>query len=135
MKENIFSVTNAQKVLDFLSRSPGKECLSKEIQKATGISKSGLHFAVKHLIKYKLIRSELKGKSFFYSVDPGNPVIRQLKVLENTILLQTLVNKIKGSSKEIILFGSNSRGEDNAESDIDVFVLSHDSETIKKTVS
>lgn len=132
MKENVFSVTNAQKVLDFLSRSPGKDSLGKEIQKATGISKSGLHFAVKHLIKYKLIRGELRGKSFFYSVDPSNPVIRQLKILNNTILLQSLVNKIKSSSKEIILFGSSSRGEDSEDSDIDLFVLSHGPETIKK---
>ena len=132
MKENIFSVTNAQKVLDFLVRTPGKECLSKEIQRATGISKGGLHSAVKHLIKHKLVSGEQRGKSFFYSVDPSNSVIRQLKILKNTVLLQPLINKIKDSSKEIILFGSSSRGEDSSDSDIDLFVLSHDPETIKK---
>jgi len=132
MKENILSFTNDQKVLDFLSRSPGKEYLSKEIQKATGISKGGLHSAVKHLIKHKLIRGEQRGKSFFYSVDPANPVIRQLKVLKNTVLLQPLLNKIKELSKEIILFGSSSRGENSGDSDIDLFVLSHDPETIQK---
>lgn len=55
--------------------------------------------------------------------------------MKNTVLVQPLVNKIKDLSKEIILFGSSSRGEDSGESDIDLFVLSHDPETIKKTVS
>ena len=42
------------------------------------------------------------------------------------------VDKIKRNCKEIILFGSAARGEQTADSDIDLFILTHDPECVKK---
>jgi len=45
-------------------------------------------------------------------------------------LLEPLILKMQPLSVRIVLFGSASRGEDAASSDIDLFILSKDSETI-----
>ncbi len=100
--------TNAQKVLNFLIQSPGKQFLANEIEKATRISRAGVNY--------------------------NNPVIKQLKVLKTTMLLQPLVNKLKALSKKIVLFGSCARGENIASSDIDIFILADSSKAIKEKI-
>ena len=45
MKKILFT-TNPQKILEFLIQTPGEECLSREIQVATKISKAGTNFAL-----------------------------------------------------------------------------------------
>ncbi|MBA3061873.1 MAG: hypothetical protein FP833_02755 [Atribacteria sp.] len=73
--------TNAQKVLNFLIQSPGKQFLANEIEKATRISRAGVNFSLRKLAKEKLVLREKKAKIYLYSVDYNNPVIKQLKVL------------------------------------------------------
>ena len=108
--------TNAQKVLNFLIQSPGKQFLANEIVKATRLSRAGVNFSLRKLAKEKLVLREKKAKIYLYSVDYNNPVIKQLKVLKTTMLLQPLVNKLKAFSKKIVLFGSCARGENIADS-------------------
>jgi len=126
--------TNAQKVLNFLIQSPGKQFLANEIEKATRISRAGVNFSLRKVAKEKLVLREKKATIYLYSVDYNNPVIKQLKVLKNTILLQPLVNKLKALSKKIILFGSCARGENIANSDIDLFILADSSKALKEKI-
>jgi len=124
--------TNAQKVLGFLIQSPGKQFLANEIEKAAKVSRAGVNFSLRKLAKEKLVLREKKAKIYLYSVDYNNPVIKQLKVLKITMLLQPLVNKLKALSKKIILFGSCARGENIANSDIDIFILTDSSKAIEE---
>ncbi len=126
--------TNAQKVLNYLIQSPGKQFLANEIEKATRISRAGVNFSLRKLAKEKLVLREKKAKIYLYSVDYNNPVIKQLKVLKTTMLLQPLVNKLKALSKKIVLFGSCARGENIASSDIDIFILADSSKAIKEKI-
>jgi len=119
--------TNTQKILDFLVEHPGHQLLAKEIQKAIRISKGGANLSLRALVKKKLVRCQKKGKVFLYSVDPVEPFIKQFKVLKNIEFLSPLVNKIRGLSERIILFGSSARGEDTSKSDIDLFILTNSS--------
>ncbi|MCK5768211.1 MAG: nucleotidyltransferase domain-containing protein [Candidatus Atribacteria bacterium] len=127
--------TNAQKVLNFLIQSPGKQFLANEIEKAARISRAGVNFSLRKLAKEKLVLREKKAKIYLYSVDYNNPVIKQLKVLKNTMLLQPLVNKLKTLSKKIILFGSCARGENIVGSDIDLFILADNSKVIEEKIN
>jgi predicted nucleotidyltransferase len=126
--------TNAQKVLNFLIQSPGKQFLANEIVKATRLSRAGVNFSLRKLAKEKLVLREKKAKIYLYSVDYNNPVIKQLKVLKNIMLLQPLVNKLKAISKKIVLFGSCARGENIADSDIDLFILADSSKAIEEKI-
>ncbi len=126
--------TNAQKVRNFLIQSPGKQFLANEIEKAARISRAGVNFSLRKLAKEKLVLREKKAKIYLYSVDYNNPVIKQLKVLQTTMLLQPLVNKLKALSKKIVLFGSCARGENIAGSDIDLFILADSSKVIEEKI-
>lgn len=131
----IFSVTNSQKVLDFFASDPGREFLSSEIQKATSISRAGVYFALKALIKEGLISKRKKGKIIFYSIIYNDSSIKQFKVLQNVLMLRPLVLKLKPSSKKVVLYGSASRGENDPSSDIDLFILSKEPDETKKVIS
>jgi predicted nucleotidyltransferase len=131
----IFSVTNSQKVLDFLASNPGKEFFSSEIQKATSISRAGVYFALKELSKEGLVSKRKKGRIIFYSVTYNDSAIKQFKVLQSVLMLRPLVSKIKSLSKRVVLYGSTSRGEDDPSSDIDLFILSKDPEETERIIS
>ena len=132
---SIFSATNSMKVLSYLVENPGKEFLGSEIQKATSLSRAGIYIALHELIKQKMVSKTRRGKFLFYSLFYDEPVIKQFKVLKNILLLQAIVTKLKPLSKKIILYGSTSRGEDMADSDIDLFILSADPPKTKKLLS
>ena len=133
MNNSIVSTT-AQKILGFLTQNPGRQFLANEIQKATKISRAGVNFSLRKLVKEKLVLREKKAKIYLYSVDHNDPVIKQLKVLGTTALLKPLVVKAKKFSGKIVLFGSCARGENIPTSDIDLFVLANDHEKIRKLV-
>lgn len=126
--------TNAQKILDFLIQNPGKQFLANEIEKATKVSRAGVNFSLRKLAKEKLVIREKKAKIYLYSVDYNNPVIKQLKTLRSTMLLQPLLNELKKLSKKIVLFGSCARGEDIADSDIDLFILTDSPKAIEEKI-
>lgn len=128
----ILVMTNAQKVLDFLIKKSNQEYIEKEIQKAVKISKAGTNFALRDLVKSKLVKRAAKGKNYFYSLNYHDSVIKQLKVLQIVMLLASLVEKINTKSNKIILYGSCSRGENTETSDIDLLIVTNNSDEVKK---
>ena len=134
-RNSIFSVTNSQKVLHFLATNPGNDFLSNEIQKATSISRAGVYSALKELAKEGLVLKRKKGNVIFYTIIYNDSAIKQFKVLQNVLMLRSLVAKLKPSSKKIVLYGSSSRGENDPSSDIDLFILSKDPDETKKIIS
>lgn len=111
--------------------NPGGEFLGSEIQKATSISRAGVYIALRELIRQGLVFKTQKGKFLIYYVAYNDPVIRQFKIMKNIISLRPVISRLKSLSKKIILYGSSSRGEDSANSDIDLFVLSGNPDAIK----
>lgn len=69
-----------------------------------------------------------------YRANLRNPVARQFKVLFNVLALNDLVDKIKQVSDRIVLFGSCAEGTDVKDSDVDLFVLTSDTETVNREV-
>ena len=133
MKEILFK-TNPQKVIEYLIQKPGKEFLSKEIQLATKMSKAGANFALNDLVKTNLVNRQQKGKTYLYTINDENPVVKQLKILRTIMNLIPLIKKLKQKSSKIILYGSSSRGEDTEDSDIDLFIVTNLIEDIEKIV-
>lgn len=130
--EKILFSTNSQKILEFLIQDPGKEYLSREIQIVTKLSKAGTNFSLNDLVNTSFVKREKKGKIYLYKINFNHPVIKQLKVLRLIMSLDTLLKKLRGMSKKIILYGSSSRGENTRDSDIDLFVVTNAADEIEK---
>jgi len=134
-EKDIFGSTNALRVLSFLVENPGKDFLGSEIQKDTSLSRAGVYFALCDLVKQKLVSKAQKGKFSLYAVAYSDPIVQQFKVLRNIVSLNPVIYKLRLSSKKIVLYGSASRGEDFADSDMDLFVVSKDPAASKKAIS
>ncbi|MBI4982817.1 MAG: nucleotidyltransferase domain-containing protein [Candidatus Omnitrophica bacterium] len=132
---DIFGATNSLKVLSCLAENPGKEFLNSEIQKASLTSRAGAYFALKELVRQKLVSEQRRGRLIFYSIIHDDYAIKQFKILKSVLALRPLVLKLKPSSRKIILYGSYSRGENDPSSDIDLFILSRDPEATKEAIS
>ncbi|MEJ2744572.1 MAG: nucleotidyltransferase domain-containing protein [bacterium] len=133
--KGIFHATNPLKVLSFLVDNPTKDFQGKEIQQATRISRTGVYLALRGLVRSKLACEIRRGKFFAYSAACDNAVVKQFKVLKNLILLNTALSRLQPFSKKIVLYGSASRGEDDSNSDIDLFVLSHSPGAAKEAIA
>lgn len=133
---SIFVNTAEQKVLNFLAQNTGRSFFDKEVAQKTGVSRGATNQTLKDLTKSTLILKEKRGRMNFYQANAANPVLKAFKVLENVIRLFPFIERLKEKSERIILFGSASRGENYQDSDIDIFVLTHDAkeaaEKIKK---
>ena len=126
---------NHQKIIIFLGDYPERRFFSKEIAGKLDISLGGTHNALKYLSKEKIVEAEQKGNMKFYQINDENPLVKQLKTTAVIEKLLPLINKIKNACEEIILFGSASRGEQTRNSDIDLFILTHTPEEVKKDIS
>ncbi len=134
MKKNILFSTNSQKTLDFILRHPHRDFIEGEVQKSVRISKSGINYALRELETEGFICRDKRGKSFFYTLNRKNPVVRQLKVLQTIVEIEPLHKKLKAVASKIILFGSSCRGENTPGSDIDLFVVSHSKEQVEEEI-
>jgi len=135
MKKNIIVATNAQKILYFIIDHPIRDFLESEIQKATKISKSGVNYALRELITTDFLFRIKRGKTFFYTLNHKNLVVKQLKVIETINQLNSILEKLKPLTSKIILFGSSSRGENTADSDIDLLIISHNKDIVLKQIN
>ncbi|TRZ80083.1 hypothetical protein D4R86_04960 [bacterium] len=129
--KNIFFNTNTQKVLRFFIQNPTQFLLASDVIKNTNISRAGINFALRELLKEGLIQKEAKGKAYIYRVESELSVLKQLKVLDSVMKLHPLVKKIESLAEKIILFGSCARGENTEDSDIDLMMISHNKDEIK----
>lgn len=131
---NILVATNSQKVLNFLLDYPGKEFVEKEVQKAVRISKSGTNYALKELVHANFLYRIRKGKQCLYSLNYKNLVIKRLKITKVIMQIQRLLSSLRKLSSKVILFGSSAHGEDGADSDIDLFIVTHSKVEIEEKI-
>ena len=132
--DKLFFKTNTQKTLDFLISAGNGELERAEIEKKTRLSKAGVNFALKELVKFDLAAKKVKGRSHLYKADFSNPVVKQLKSLKIIIQILPLIKKISRFSQKVVLFGSSSRGENLPDSDVDLFILSRNKEAVKEII-
>lgn len=128
---SFFISTAEQRILSFLAQNFGQSFFDKEVAQKAKISRGATNKALRGLANSELVMKEKRGRMNFYQVNSHNPVLKGFKILENVILLFPLVKELGKTSEKIILFGSSSRGENYKDSDIDIFVLTHDKEEVK----
>ena len=130
MSHNIFSKTE-HKILAFLCRYPFKSFYAAEIADKASLSKGGTNQVLHALAQKGLLETKTKGRMTFYQVDIKSPLIKQFKILHNIVWIQGLAKKITPYSERSVLFGSCAKGEDTAESDVDILIIAKEGEKSK----
>jgi predicted nucleotidyltransferase len=123
--------SNIERILSLFFKEPEKEFDLKEISNKINLAHTSVKKNLNILIKEKLIirKNKIKGKRNFpiYRANINeNFVLIKKRFNEGEIIHSGLVNYLvkKTFPNLIMLFGSYSKGEDNEESDIDLFVES-----------
>ena len=124
MQNNFIIFTNHKKGLSFLAKFSDKESYEREIARKIGISYGSANKVLNDLYSNGLLKRRREGKMYFYSINKENAMFKPFKILNNIILLQPLIKKLKRLTKRIVLYGSCAEGTDNSESDIDLFIIS-----------
>lgn len=118
----------------FLS-NPMQQYHEREVVRQTCVSKGSANKMLKLLSNLGFLTKERKGRMIFYKLNASDSVVRQFKVLVNVYELKKLINVLMQHSRRIILFGSSAQGTDVKESDIDLFVLSTEKDSVRRSIA
>jgi len=129
-----FITPTSLNVLHFLLSNPMEQFHEREIVRRTGVSVGAVNQILRRFQRAGLVEKDRRGRTSLYRANLRNPVARQFKVLFNVLALNDLVDKIKQVSDRIVLFGSCAEGTDVKDSDVDLFVLTSDTETVNREV-
>lgn len=111
------------KVLLFFLRNPTTQVSYTSLRKRVGIAKATLSLHLSFLEKESLIAGEKLGLNKLYQANRENIIFKQLKILDNLLLLSSIKELHQKYPIEIYLYGSSARGEDTEGSDMDVIIL------------
>lgn len=135
MKEFLYN-KNPMKVFSYLSKSKNDENLyGSKIAEDIGINQGGTSIGLKRFKEMNILESENVGKTVVYRTKKDNPLVKAFRVFENILELNELIESIKPYSRKIILFGSCATGEDNIDSDIDIFIIADEKDRITEEIS
>lgn len=134
LTQYIFS-TAGQKVIEFLLVNADKQYTEKEISDSIKVKRSSINLALHRLSEEGIITRKKIGRTSLYGADADNVIIKELKVLQNLLLIYPLIEELKLESQKIILFGSNAKGSNTAESDIDIFVQTNNIKKVREIVN
>jgi len=121
--DNFFFSTNRLRIISFLAKFCDAEFHEREIARRIGVSFGSANRFLNELHAAGVLARHQKGKMLFYSFNPQDPALRQLKILLNIELLRPLVGKLREISSRIVLYGSCARGEDTSKSDVDLYLV------------
>jgi len=133
-KKMNFITSKSLEILYFLLSDPMEQFHGREIARQTSVSVGAANQFLRKFYKVGLVEMSKRGKTNLYRVNLKNPIARQFKVLFNVLTLNELIEKTKDDSDRIVLFGSCAEGTDVADSDMDLFVLTSDIETVQRKV-
>lgn len=111
------------KILSFFLRNPTKKVPYTIIRKTLKIAKASLTKYLKFLLKEEFIKVEVIGLNKIYELNKESVIVKQLKILDNLLLLSEIKRLCNKHEIEIYLYGSAARGEDTESSDIDLLVI------------
>ncbi len=115
--------TTHQKVLDFFITHPEQSFYGAELAKKMKLSAGGVNKVLKELERDRILEKNRRGKTDFYSLKDNQAIANQLKILSNLLRIESLVEDLKPLAHRIILYGSNSNGTNDQQSDIDLLVV------------
>lgn len=116
---------NEEIILNFLADYPTQVFFSSEIAQKNKLSVGGTYNALEKLKERNFIELEERGRMKFWKINADNILVKQYRAVSLLNKLSKFISDVKTFSIEIILFGSGARGEYDKDSDIDIFILTH----------
>ena len=122
-------------VLIFLIENLNKEYSIKEISQSLKKPYVKIHSSINRLLKQKIIKEEIKGRSRYCSIDyinnldvvcfinsqkASNFLAKNKKI---SIVVEDIIKNIKFSNYSIVLFGSYAKGKADKHSDLDIAII------------
>ncbi|MGZ5459567.1 MAG: nucleotidyltransferase domain-containing protein [Thermoanaerobaculia bacterium] len=123
--------TTQQRVLSLLFGHPDRSFIQQElIERAAGGS-GAIRRELARLVESGLVTSRLVGKQKHFQANREAPIFHELRgiVLKTTALTDPLRTALRPLAKRIdlaLVYGSVARGDDRAQSDIDLLVVADD---------
>lgn len=127
--------TSHQRVLAFFLAYPSSQFYGSEIADKTGISIGQISKVLGDLKKTGLVEMDRRGRTELYRIIFDNPALRAFKVLNTIISIEPLVERLKGMSKRVVLYGSCACGTNIEGSDLDLLVVSTKKDNIQEIIS
>jgi predicted nucleotidyltransferase len=134
MMRGVFVSSNLQRALDLLAGHPDQSFFVTEVSGLAGISSGGASEALAHLHDLGLVTREQRGKLVLYCANAQHPVIRQYKILLTVVELSPILEGLKPLAVEIILFGSCAEGANTPDSDIDLYVVADNPDSVHDVI-
>jgi hypothetical protein len=134
MLTNVFIKTPEQKIMSLFTMNPGRAFYGREISRKLHLSAGSVHASLARLEKEGLLRSEWIGPIKIFSLMADLPVLTGFKILHSFMVLNPLVASLRESTRRIVLYGSHASGTFDAESDLDVFIVTEHKDNARKAV-
>lgn len=129
-----------QAVLGYFMLHKEAELYVNEMARRLSLNQGNLDRKLKELEGEGILKSEIRGKERYYSLNPSFPLIKEYrKIILKTVGLEHLLKKalegLKGL-KQVYLFGSYVRNKMDSASDIDILAIgNHKTLELQKKIS
>jgi predicted nucleotidyltransferase len=133
-KKMNFITGKSLEILYFLLFNPMEQFYGREIARRTSVSVGAVNQFLRKFHRIDLVEMSRRGRTNLYRANLKNPAARQFKVLFNVLALNEMVEEIREDSDRIVLFGSCAEGTDVIDSDVDLFILTSNLETVQREV-
>jgi predicted nucleotidyltransferase len=127
--------TAPEVVLDLLIRNADDQFTEPQVRAELALPRSTVSVALAALVRQGVVQVTRVGRSGLYSASTKDPLIRQLKVARAVRSVQAALAPVAEHIELAILFGSASRGEDHAGSDVDVLIVTSETDRVSDTVA
>lgn len=122
--------TSQERVFTLLLDEAGSELTESQIREILGLPKSTVHVALAALAQDQLVSTRNVGRTKLFWVDTNDPLIKTLKIAQAIRRARAVLNPVEDLVDLAVLYGSASRGENLAGSDVDVFVVADDTDLV-----
>ena len=127
MLAKLFGSEARVKVLSLFMLNVGSEYYLREIAQKTGLAVRSVQRAVGSLVEIQILERESRGNSVYFRLNNGNPILEDLKaIFLKTVGLGDLLRDALSQQQSIevaFIYGSVAKGEETAESDIDLALI------------
>jgi predicted nucleotidyltransferase len=132
--QSFISSTHQLRALSFLAKHSDGEFHEREIARRTGISYGSANRVLNKLFADGILDRRQLGIMLLYSYNSEDPLAKPFKILVSVSLLRQLIAKLRECASKIVLYGSCARGEDDSESDMDLFVIAEEKDKALATL-
>lgn len=121
-------------VLEFFCGRPSRSFYVREAARESGVSTGACGSSLRLLAGMGFLNSRRHGNQVHYSLNALNPAVKQFRIFLNVLAMGEVVSAIKEDCERIVLYGSRAMGEEEEDSDFDLFVLTTEAEAVRKVL-